>query len=805
MTGSQVWNEEKKLREILENITEIYFETSIDGKILYVSPSIEPITGFSRAETEGRSIYDFYENPDDRARYLQTIGKSGMVKDYLVNLKDHEQKRHYFLLNSRLVRDDEGNPEKLTGTLRDVTEAHNDQLALSESEMKHRLLLENAGVHIIYTDTAGSVILINRLAATFLETGPDELTGRNISEILPERLSGLLFEKIHHVILYETGSLTETEVVRNEHSYWFMINLQPVARRDGQINGVVIIMSDITGKKMAEREMHKLSLAIEQSTTLILITDARGIIEYVNPRYTEVTGYSFREVAGKSAWDFTINRDDALLYGELQTHLMSGRTWEGEIRDVTKDGTNIWLKIVMSPVTNNEGELAGIISVMEDITAAFEAKEKEKNIRENLQILNETALEILALPPGGNIYKLLGEQLHKICPECLFAFSSYDSRLNQMRIEYLCAGRQYLEKFVNITSKRILDLSLTLPADVHELLRKDKLLEIEDGLYGMFFKKIPRHLCKKAEKRLNLDRFYGRGIVNKNHLFGNVCIITLKGKPGIDPDLLNAFFTQASLGLERTLLESELRTARDSAEEMNRMKSAFLANMSHELRTPLNGILGFSELLIEHMDNDRFREMASVIQQSGMRLLETLNTILDFSTIEGKNVLLNYTCEDVEQIMNGLIRHFSSEAAKKGLSLDYRPGRSDLSCFVVKPILEKIVSQLLSNAIKFTNEGKIAIKTRRKEINGQPCLIIQVADTGTGIPHAEQSQIFEEFHQVSEGFSRKYEGTGLGLTICKKFTDMLHGQIGVDSSPGKGSTFTLRIPAYSRDPNEQSN
>ncbi|HYW95844.1 MAG TPA: PAS domain S-box protein, partial [Bacteroidales bacterium] len=609
---------------------------------------------------------------------------------------------------------------------------------------------------------------------------------------------------INNVLLNRKGTLIETDVVDHGETLWFLINFQPVMDDEGHVNGIVIISNDITDRKKSESEMQKLSQAVEQSTSLIQIMDTSGKIEYVNPRFSEVTGYTFDEAAGRHFDDLPLQKK-RLNTDETKWEMLNrGETWEGEISNTRKDGSLIWLKTIISPVTNHKNEVINMIAVMEDITAHKKAEVKEKKIRQNLLLLNDTALKILAQPPGVNIFEIIGEQLSKLYPTCLFAVNSFNPKTRQIKTEYIHSEGIFLEKFITITTFSLRGMSYKLSDKAYDTLISGNLEKIEGGLYEILIGKVPKQLCTQAEKLLDLNSFYSRGIVQNDKLYGSVVIVNIKGRETVDPDLLSNLLTQAALGIERRNLEEELRSAKESAEEMNHLKSVFLANMSHELRTPLNGILGFSELLIENIEEDRMREMARVVNRSGNRLLDTLNTILDFSMIESRNVILNYSDEDINILVGGIVNQFRQEAEKKGLTLNFQAPKKTIRGYVVKDIIGKIIRQLLSNAIKFTNKGNVTLKVHTKSGRNYTFMHIDVIDTGQGIPEAEQKHIFEEFRQGSEGFSRRFEGTGLGLTICRKFTSMLHGDISVSSGPDKGSVFTVSIPLHSNDPNEQS-
>ena len=795
--------DEEKLQRIFESITEIYYENSVEGRILYVSPSVKAITGYTKEDLEGKPIQSLYVSQVDRSRYLEALGEKGYVRDYLVHLYHKDGSIHACLLNSRLICDKNGIPVKVTGTLRDVTENHKFQQALTESELKHRVLFENAGAQILYTDDTGKVILINRLAAEFLGSTQQKLIGKTIGEIYEPEHADILRNHFTRVLLNKKGIVTEAEVNENDQLFWFLINFQPVIDSTGHVTGVVIISSDITDKKLSEQEMNKLSKAIEQSTALIVILDANGIVEYVNPRYSVVTGFSFREIVGKSGSNISDNQIARKKYRKAWHLCLEGESWEGEINAYRKDGSVLWLKIILSPVFNDDGKVINIIAVMEDITVSRKAQQDERRTRDNLLLLNETALKILALPQETNIFEVIGEQLKKISPDCLFSINSYKERQNKLQIEYLYTGKNLLQQFLKITTFNFRNMQFEVPDDVFPQLLKQEFIEIKGGLFELFFGKLSAELCAKAQKTLRLKRFYSRGIVHKNNLLGNVVLMTTEGSENPDFDMLNSLFNQSSLGIERIKLEEELIAAKETAEEMNRLKSVFLANMSHELRTPLNGILGFSELLSDYLEDEKFRDMASVIHKSGIRLLETLNTILDFSMIEARNITLNYTKEDIGELLASVMAEQHEDAVMKGLEIELKSPGPKIVAYTEKNILGKITGQLLSNAIKFTNKGKVTMKLSRKSGRGKHRIRIDIIDTGIGIAREDQNGIFEEFRQGSEGFTRRFEGTGLGLTICKKLTALMDGELTLESQPGKGSAFTLTVPVFNEDPNEQ--
>jgi PAS domain S-box-containing protein len=240
---------------------------------------------------------------------------------------------------------------------------------------------------------------------------------------------------------------------------------------------------------------------------------------------------------------------------------------------------------------------------------------------------------------------------------------------------------------------------------------------------------------------------------------------------------------------------TELVEAKEKAEEMSEIKSNFLANMSHELRTPLHGILGFAQILSEDINDDELQKMASVIYKSGNRLLETLNLLLSFSKAETSNIETVFSDVNVNNLFDESIELFRPIAESKDLTVSSDLTNKEISIYTDERLLREILNNLLNNAIKFTEKGGIFLTGM---LDVKENLIIRIKDTGIGIPKNKHDQIFQEFRQESEGLSRNFEGTGLGLTLTKRYVEILGGSISVESEVGLGSQFLIMIPNNSK-------
>jgi signal transduction histidine kinase len=285
-------------------------------------------------------------------------------------------------------------------------------------------------------------------------------------------------------------------------------------------------------------------------------------------------------------------------------------------------------------------------------------------------------------------------------------------------------------------------------------------------------------------------------MVREGQLIG--CLGVTRNRPGDFPaetiDFLRTFATQSALAIQNARLFREIEDKSRQLEAASRHKSEFLANMSHELRTPLNAVIGFSEVLLQRMFgalNDKQDEYLKDIYASGQHLLSLINDILDLSKIEAGRMELVPAPFHLPTALENAVTLVRERAARHGIALhlDLDPRLGELVGDERK--VKQILLNLLSNAVKFTPEGgRISLKASRRD----GAVEVSVTDTGIGIAPEDQATIFEEFRQVGSDETRKQEGTGLGLTLAKKFVELHGGRIWVWSELARGSTFTFTLP-----------
>jgi len=521
---------------------------------------------------------------------------------------------------------------------------------------------------------------------------------------------------------------------------------------------------DISERKKTDEELKRLSRAVQQSPVSIVLTNKEGVIEYVNPKFTEVTGYSAKETVGKTPGILNSGFQPKEFYKQLWETILSGKEWNGEILNKKKNEELFWEAVSISPIVSSRGEITSFVAVKEDITERKHDEEALLNYRNHLEeLVTERAEELkkseASLTEAQRIAHIGNWELDVVNDRLYWSDEVY--RIFELNPESFTPD---FNSFIQC-----------IHPDDQEAVRK----AIDASMYDRQTFSINYRLIR-PDGELRFVHEEAQDYFDTN------------GKPirrvGTVQDIT-----------EHKQTEKALHEAKEAAEAANVAKSTFLANMSHELRTPLNAILGFSHI-VEDSPNlpAEHRENLGIITTSGEHLLSLISEILDMSKIESGRISLDETNFDIFQFLDELENMFRLQAKGKDLGLHIEC-HSDVPQFIrtdeIK--LRQVLINLLSNAIKFTQVGEISltVKTVELEVRDEPAhtqLVFEVEDTGPGINEHELEILFDAFVQTQAG-KKSHEGTGLGLAISKKYAQLMGGDMTVSSQVGVGTRFSFDI------------
>ncbi len=513
-------------------------------------------------------------------------------------------------------------------------------------------------------------------------------------------------------------------------------------------DALAIAINEMADKRSeAERALrqseHRSRLLLESTTEGIFGVDEHGIIQFVNGSAAEMLGYSRDELLGEGAHElihfaYADGKPYPIETCPMRQAFTDGRT--SRVQDEVlwrKDGSSFEVEYSSVPIRDDDG-IVGAVVVFRDIT-------EQAALSRNLMALLDNAVDFIFVKDREHRFTAASQTVAEL------------------------SG---LESWRDLIGKTSADIVSEEFAEAYEE-NEDRVMkdgEIVSGLVEPYRRSDGEQRYVRSNKAPLRDR-NGRVV----------------GMIGISTDIT-----------EMKRLADELESARDQAECANRSKSAFLANMSHELRTPMNAIIGYSEMLVEEMEEEDVTDYIDdlkKINSAGKHLLSLINDILDLSKIEAGRMDLYLERFDLRQMLIESAQTIEPLMTKNNVRFitnfadDLGTVRADLTK------LRQALFNLLSNAAKFTHDGEVTLSAARAARDDREWIQLAVADTGIGIDKGKIEQLFEEFIQADLSTTREYGGTGLGLSISRRFCRMMGGDITVTSEPGKGSVFTIELPA----------
>jgi two-component system, sensor histidine kinase and response regulator len=504
---------------------------------------------------------------------------------------------------------------------------------------------------------------------------------------------------------------------------------------------VLLSMQRWQNEETLRNESHFLSAILDTTEALVIVLDTQGGIVRVNRAWEKMTGYAFEEVCGHALWNFLIPQERARMQQAFE-ELPSGQLLsKGEYVFVTKHQRQRLITWSNTVLTSQAGAPQHLIATGIDITERKQAEVALKRSEERVRMIVDNLPMAIAYVDKSRCFRFANKTLHHWAPQ-----------------------------FDTLNGRHVSEV-------------------IGDGVY--------RQLSRQMSAVLSGTEMSLEFLVPEN--CGPARYVSAKFVPHLEPHgEVAGFFAAAEDITIRKRAEEELRDAKDAAEAAALAKSEFLATMSHEIRTPMNGVIGMTGLLLDTALSQEQRDFADTIRRSGKALLSIINDILDFSKIEAGKMELEIIGFDLRRAVEDVLELFAEQASVKGLELislvhaavpawvEGDPGR-----------LRQILTNLVGNAVKFTDNGEVVVCITRAEGAAEDDMLrFDVTDTGIGISPENQKKLFQAFTQADGSTTRKYGGTGLGLVISKRLVEMMKGQMGIESQAGHGSTFwfTVHLP-----------
>ncbi|MGL4370848.1 MAG: PAS domain S-box protein, partial [Spirochaetota bacterium] len=518
----------------------------------------------------------------------------------------------------------------------------------------------------------------------------------------------------------------------------------PIFSADGAFRGIVGVILDISERKKMEEALSLFKHVVEQSPTSIVMTDRAGVIEYINPHFTALTGYSQDEAVGKNPRILKSGLMNQYVYSDLWQKISSGGEWRGELLNRKKDGSLYWEYTSISSIRNAEGEISHYIGVKEDISERKMMESALKDSEVSLKALLNAITDPLVLIGSDGTVVALNDA---VAAEIGIPAGDIIGKNG----EHLIPGGSRPDQLVAI----------------EEVFRTGRPLRREDEIGGRIYDTF-LYPVRREGGAVHRVAVYHKDITEHRK----------------NADLL------------RKLVEKAER-ARDDAEKANRQKSNFLSAMSHEIRTPLNAIIGMTDLsLLTDSDLEKLNYLHTV-KDSALHLLSVINDVLDFSKLESGKFVISRSAVDIRKETAAALAIFTNDAKAKGVSLVMNIDSS------VPPLVtgdgaafRQILINLAGNAVKFTEKGSVTADIRAEEDSDGKSILIKgsVTDTGIGIPEERMPLIFESFTRAQAYTGSRYGGSGLGLSISRNLAELMGGTITASSTMGQGSVFYLRIP-----------
>jgi two-component system, sensor histidine kinase and response regulator len=554
-------------------------------------------------------------------------------------------------------------------------------------------------------------------------------------------------------------------------------------RTQGRTLRITGVCRDVTEQRCTEaalvRERYFLSTMMDNFPDRVYFKDRESRFTLVNHSFLRRAGFAEQsEICGKTDKDLFTDEHALKALADEQKIIETGQPLVSiEEKETWHDGRVAWYSTTKVPLHDASGNVIGTFGLSRDITERRLANEALAIYARQQEAVNQLGQLGLA---GAEVGELCDQALKLVTQTLDVELGAIFELQPSGDILRLVAGVGWNEGYLGS-----LIVSAGNQSQAGDTLDSDQPTMFDHPEAGLPMATLLRDHGVKSGVCVAIE--------GTSRPYGELAVHSRRGRPFSQPEVkfLESVGYTLGAGIERKRVESELRESKDLAEAANQAKCQFLANMSHEIRTPMNGVIGMSSMLLDTRLDSKQRGIVDAISTSGENLLTIINDILDFSKIEAGKLIFETLDFDLIETVEGAFELLAGSAYDKGIELACEiPSWVDTRLRGDPGRLRQVLTNLISNAIKFTKRGDVILRVgQESETATQVVVRFEIQDSGIGIQRETQTRLFQAFTQADGSSTRKYGGTGLGLAIAKQLVEMMQGQIGVQSTPGRGSTF----------------
>ncbi len=725
-------------------------------------------------------------------------------------------KKRYIAFDAAPICDSTGSVVAAIETIQDLTARKRAEEAIAESEERYRNFFDNANDMIQSVAPDGRFLQVNAAWRKVLGYDEDDLRSLKLFDIVHPSCLKSCTANFSKVMSGEPIGFLETKFIAKDGRVVDLEGSASAGRDGSKVVSTQVIFRDVTERKKLQEDIFRMSHDWEETfntiTDMVTVHDRDFNIIRANKAADKILGLPFLEVKNVKCFEYFHGTGCPPAGCPSCATLVTG---EPCVNEIYEPHLGRHLEIRAIPRLDSNNQVIGLIHVVRDISERKKNEEALEKYSRELTALNAASNTLIRITNLKDIYQEICDIIFAVFDLRMVWLGSVEERERQVR-PVAHAGHEdgYLATRHFTWDDSPLGMGPTGMAVKNKTIRLARLTDIAFAPWRTAAEKrgylasmaVP--LIDSSHECVGVLNFYSGDTdyftsdrMQLCQIFANQAAIAIENArhvTGLEEKVDVRTREYESINFELQQINRELEVRRKEAESANRAKSDFLASMSHELRTPLNAIIGFSDLMIRGMSGqllEKQKEYLGDIYAGGRHLLSLINDILDLSKVEAGKMGIEASEYDLAELIGRSLVMFREKALKHRLDL-----RAEIED-AIPPVLgderkiRQVIYNLVSNAVKFTPDGGvIVIRAAKVQADHRDHVEIAVSDTGIGISPEDQKRLFQPFSQIGHHLTKEHEGSGLGLALCKSFVEMHAGVIRVESAPGKGSTFTLRIP-----------